>query len=148
MRRIIKLSLAVLLAPTIALLSPQAKAQQATPTFQRTGFAIVGAAKRPNSWGPVTDAQPTGQATRTVEPPARQVSPSFIDLSDGHGSQPPPVVKIVVDPQLDARSRVIFPRAAYDADQEALRMQWIVEHEQRAVANDINRTKPLVYPAR
>jgi hypothetical protein len=77
---------------------------------------------------------------------ARQVSPSLVDLSDGRRREAAPQTRIIVDPQLDARSKVIFPRAAYDADQEALRMQWIVDHEQQATANEINRAKPLLYP--
>jgi hypothetical protein len=46
-------------------------------------------------------------------------------------------------PQLEARSRRIFPWAS----QEQKRQQWMADQEQRAIANDINRTKPQFYPA-
>jgi hypothetical protein len=30
--------------------------------------------------------------------------------------------------------------------QESERQQWMADQEQRAIANEINRTKPLLYP--
>jgi hypothetical protein len=44
-------------------------------------------------------------------------------------------------PKLEARSHRMFPWAS----QESERQQWMADQEQRAIANDINRTKPLFY---
>jgi hypothetical protein len=45
-------------------------------------------------------------------------------------------------PQLEARSLRMFPWAS----QEQQRQQWMADQEQRAIANDINRSKSLLYP--
>jgi hypothetical protein len=44
--------------------------------------------------------------------------------------------------ELEKRSRAIYP----DIGHEAERQQWMAAQKQRAIANDINRTKPLIYP--
>lgn len=44
--------------------------------------------------------------------------------------------------ELEKRSRAIYP----DVGHEAERQQWMAAQKQRAIANDINRTKPLIYP--
>ncbi len=43
---------------------------------------------------------------------------------------------------LEERSRGIFPWIS----QEEQRQRWMAEQEQRAIANEINRTKSLPYP--
>jgi hypothetical protein len=48
--------------------------------------------------------------------------------------------------ELEKRSYEVFPKAAWDVDENSRRVQWIVDQEQRAIANEINRTKPLLYP--
>jgi hypothetical protein len=46
-------------------------------------------------------------------------------------------------PTLEARSRRIFPWVS----QEEERQKWMAMQEQQLIANGINRTKPLSYPA-
>jgi hypothetical protein len=47
------------------------------------------------------------------------------------------------DPELEARADRMFGKGkVYDP----ARIQWMAGQEQRAIENDINRTKPLVYP--
>jgi hypothetical protein len=48
--------------------------------------------------------------------------------------------------KLEKRSYDVFPHAILDADENAKRVLWIVEQEQRAFMNEINRGKPLLYP--
>jgi hypothetical protein len=47
------------------------------------------------------------------------------------------------DPQLIARS---YARFGHGVAENPARQQWMADQEQRAIANDINRTKPLMYP--
>jgi hypothetical protein len=54
--------------------------------------------------------------------------------------------KLTPAQELEQRSYEIFPRSALDADENSKRVQWLVDQEQRAIANEINRTKPLIYP--
>jgi hypothetical protein len=49
------------------------------------------------------------------------------------------------DPQLIARS---YARFGHGAAEEPDRQQWMADQEQRAIANGINRSKPLMYPVR
>jgi hypothetical protein len=153
MNRIINLSLALIFVPAFAC------AQQAAST---TGSEAQRKTRTSTQWPPnphqpsrsEIEAMARAQEQAAIQEQqaaiqaARQVSPSLVDLSDGRRRGAPPEISIIVDPQLDARSKRIFPRAAYDVDQEALRMQWIVDHEQQATVNEINRTKPLQFPAR
>jgi hypothetical protein len=44
-------------------------------------------------------------------------------------------------PQLEARSRKIFPWMS----QEAQRQQWMADQERRAIEIEISRTRPLLY---
>lgn len=169
MSRIVNLSLTFLLVSTefacaqqatpatgseaqrkISKLSELTPLQNVAASQQRTDPAKTSTRWPPNPYQPSRseiEAKARAQEQAAIRA-ARQVSPSLVDLSDGRHREAPPETRIIVDPQLDARSRSIFPRAAYDADQEALRMQWIVDHEQQATANEINRTKPLQFPAR
>jgi hypothetical protein len=181
MGRIITLSLAVLMTPLVVL-SPEAKAQQATQTEAARaaaagpefcprgpcpGFADVVALQR--SISPKAP-KPAGQPKAGPFPP-QPYQPSRSELQaaartqgEGDAYQPPPLktnigktpsslnlsgddnVRVpqpylgAYSPQLEARSSRIFP------DDEAKRQQWMADQEQRAIANDINRTKPLLYP--
>ena len=86
-----------------------------------------------------------------AQPPAPHVAdvtqadqpPQFNKFdSGGHylGAREPD--KTEYGPLLEARSRKIFPLNT----QEAERQQWMADQEQRAIANDINRSKALIYP--
>jgi hypothetical protein len=86
-----------------------------------------------------------------AQPPAPRVAdvtqadqpPQFNKFdSGGHylGAQEPD--KTEYGQLLEARSRKIFPLNT----QEAERQQWMSDQEQRAIANDINRSKALIYP--
>jgi hypothetical protein len=54
--------------------------------------------------------------------------------------------KLIPAQELEKRSYEIFPRAVLDVDENSKRVQWLVDQEQRAIANEINSTKPLIYP--
>jgi hypothetical protein len=80
---------------------------------------------------------------------SQQHSPSLIDLSGGHGfdaskQRPNRDGYVPAGPgyssALEEQSRAIFPH------DEERRLLWMAEQEQQAIANDINRTKPLIYP--
>jgi hypothetical protein len=47
-------------------------------------------------------------------------------------------------PQLEARANAIFGKG--NVGNESARQRWMADHEQQAIANEINRTKPLLYP--
>jgi hypothetical protein len=77
--------------------------------------------------------------------PAQQQRPSGDPwaqrFEDEHG---PPRTKFAnTDDELEYRSRRIFP----DQQNEPARQQWIVAQKQQAIANEINRSKTLLYPA-
>jgi hypothetical protein len=63
-------------------------------------------------------------------------------FEDAHSITPRTKFDPNTDDELEYRSRRIFP----DFQNEPARQQWIVAQKQRAIANDINRTKPLMYP--
>jgi hypothetical protein len=137
----------------------------AGPEFQRTGVATAGPVARPlnhpQSSGPFPP-QPYQSARSELQPAAQTPSrvvhtgqPQVADVAEadqasqpgqfdtrGHslGAQEPDLG--AYSPQLEARSRRIFPSVG----QEAERQQWMADQEQRAIANEINRTKPLLYP--
>jgi len=78
-------------------------------------------------------------------------STSMIDWTDGDGYRPAKAPASKEDYRsegpgynsaLEARSRQIFPWMS----QESQRQQWMADQEQRAIANEINKTKPLLYP--
>jgi hypothetical protein len=96
----------------------------------------------------VQTSPPPSQAVRTGQPQAfdvtevDQVSQPYQFDTNGHylgAQQPDPGA---YSPQLEARSRKIFP----DVGREPERQQWMADQEQRAIANDINRSKALLYP--
>jgi hypothetical protein len=96
----------------------------------------------------VQTSPPHSQAVRTGQPQAfdvtgaDQVSRPYQFDTNGHylGAQQPDAG--AYSPQLEARSRKIFP----DVGRESERQQWMADQEQRAIANDINRSKALLYP--
>lgn len=104
------------------LLAPSARA---TPEEQpsaagRAGHSIV------------TDATQANQRAKT----------GMFD-SNGHYIGPPDQPDPgAYSPQLEIRSRRIFPGVS----QERQRQLWMAEQEQRAIENEINRSKPLRYP--
>jgi hypothetical protein len=54
--------------------------------------------------------------------------------------------KLTAVQKLEQRSYAIFPRAPLDADENAKREQWMAQQEQQAIVNEINRSKPLIFP--
>jgi hypothetical protein len=46
--------------------------------------------------------------------------------------------------QMQARANAMF--GAFNAATQREKQQWLADQEQRAIANDINRSKPLMYP--
>jgi hypothetical protein len=121
MGRIITLFLAVLVTPVIVFLTPQAKAQTSAQPYQSSRSELQAAAQRGDD------------APGAVERHEYQ-SPIYRG-------------KLTPAQALERRSYAIFPRAALDAHENAKREQWMADQEQRAIANDINRTKPQFYPA-
>ena len=167
MGRIITLSAAVLLLPVILFLSPQAKAQDvstaavARPDFQRTGFATVGlsAAARRKLTAQPGASQPRanvplpphayvplkGEGHAYVPLPLQTnigKTPSSLNLSGDDNVRVPQPAPGAYSPQLETRSLRMFPLGS----QEQERQQWMADQEQQAIANEINRTKPLQYP--
>jgi len=179
---IITLSLAVLITPLVVL-SPEAKAQQATQTEAARaatagpefcprgpcpGFADVVALQRsmppkapkpagqpkagpfpPQPYQPSRSelqaaAQSKSEGDAYVSPPLKTnigKTPSSLNLSGSDYASPePPKVDLGYTPQAVERARLMFPG---DTQRQ---YQWLADQEQRAIANEINRTKPLVYP--
>jgi hypothetical protein len=105
---------------------PQAPAGRTAPSQGQTG-GDVGQSRNP------LEGYSMGRSTNP-DPWARQ-------FEDEHGPE-----RTKFDPKTDDeiiyRSHRIFP----DFQNEPARQQWIVAQKQRAIANDINRTKPLMYP--
>jgi len=146
-------------------LQGEALAAAAGPEFQRTGYATMGPSarargfKRPQTSGPFApqpyqssrnelaqSQQPQQQASNQ---PAQRLaaSPSMVDLSGRPPGAPNPYEWLSeghYSAVLEARSRRIFPWAS----QEEERQKWMAMQEQQSIANEINRTKPLIYPAR
>ena len=150
-------------------------AAAAGPEFQRTGFATVGLGaadrrKLDDVNYAVTRQPPTRPAydpgsraafdraarggkplydLRTLTKPAALpqksnfgTTPSTLNFSGSDNvreAQPDPGA---YSAQIEARGLRIFPWAS----QEQERQQWMADQEQRAIANEINRTQPLLYP--
>jgi hypothetical protein len=162
MGRIISLSLAVLMTPMVVL-SPEAKAQQASdglkmpqwagavgpefcPRGPCPGFADVAALHR-------SAPKKAGQAKASGQFPPQPYQPSRSELqpvaqAQQRGSSGG-AVRVDDDatgysPQLKARANAIFGKG--NVGNESARQRWMADQEQRAIANEINRTKPLLYP--
>jgi hypothetical protein len=69
-------------------------------------------------------------------------TPSSLNLSGDDKVRAPQPDPGAYGAQIEARSRQMFPWIS----QEQERQRWMAEQEQQAIANDINNTKPLVYP--
>jgi hypothetical protein len=92
---------------------------------------------------PQAAAQSKGEGDAYVPPRLKTNfgrTPSSLNLSGNDYMQEPIPDKTGYDEKMRARAALIFP------DDEAKRQQWMADQEQRAIANDINRTKPLQYP--
>jgi hypothetical protein len=86
-------------------------------------------------------AQPQSEGDAYQPPPLKTnigKTPSSLNLSGDENVRAPRPDPGAYSPQLEARSLRMFP------DDEAKRQQWMADQEQRA--NEINRTKPLLYP--
>jgi hypothetical protein len=76
------------------------------------------------------------------------LSPSLVDLGGtrprGAGAYVSPYADVPTNysAQLEARSMRIFPLPS----QEPQRQQWMADQEQKGIENEINRSKPLLYP--
>jgi hypothetical protein len=72
--------------------------------------------------------------------------PALAGLHDSHGHYIGPREEEVgaFSPVLEARSRAMFGYGNVNSERQ--RQQWMAEQEQQAIANDINRSKPLIYP--
>jgi hypothetical protein len=87
---------------------------------------------------------PKGEGDAYVPPPLKTnfgKTPSTLNLSGNDYMQDPQPDKTNYGERLEARSWARFPSGP-----ESERQQWMAEQEQRAIANEINRTKPLRYP--
>jgi hypothetical protein len=130
-----------------------AMAAAAGPEFQRTGFMTVGKpvprVSRPHLFPPnkyqSAMMRPSDDSDAYVPPiPKTNVgkTPSSLNLSGDDDIRAPQPDPGAYSPQIEARAWRMFP----SADQNEERERWMAEQEQRAIANDINRTKPLMYP--
>jgi hypothetical protein len=148
---------AVVMTSVVTFFGPQAEAQQANlpgaqaisrqtqdaamaaaagPEFQRTGFATVGKptprVKRPQTSGPFPPQPYQRPAQAQPQPPSDYATPQYQSDPGAYS------------PQLEARSHKIFGWG--NVSTEPQRQQWMADQEQRAIENEINRTKALVYP--
>ena len=145
MGRIVRLSVAVLLAPPIMFLSSEAKAQQVSlPNAPITKLSQMRPLP-PLKAKPQTYVPPKGEGDAYVPPPLKTnlgKTPSSLNLSGDDNVRVPPPDPGAYTRQLEARSLRMFPSGS----QEQERQQWMAAQEQQAIANEINRTKPLLYP--
>jgi hypothetical protein len=172
MVRIITFS-AVLVTSAIVFLTSDAKAQQAD--FRRTQGAAMTTAAGPEfcQRGPchgLADVAKLSRSTSPIAPkpktsgpfppqpyqhsrsqlqaaaPAEQQRPGGDPwaqaFEDAHSTTPRTKFDPNTDDELEYRSRRIFS----DFQNEPARQQWIAVQKQQAIANEINRTKPLIYP--
>jgi hypothetical protein len=162
---VIAVCLVVLTTPMILILSPMAaKAQQPTQQVPPTGITRLdqmrplppGAKPRKTFQEMADEARnkpepqpyviPKGEGDAYVPPRLKTnfgKTPSTHNLSGNDYMQEPPPDPGAYSPQLEARAFRMFPSIS----QEQERQQWMADQEQRAIANEINRTKPLLYPA-
>jgi hypothetical protein len=118
-----------------------------TPPKPSVQAAKVSGPLPPQPYQPSRD-ELNSRAVRTGQPQAADVTEgdqaAYPGHFDAHGhslaARQPDLGEY--SPQLEARSRKIFTTSM----QEAKRQQWMADQEQRAIANDINRSKPLMYP--
>lgn len=112
------------------------------------GFGNIGlsaAARRATQTRPISTTPQQAPDLQVAVIPARS-SPSLVDLSaypPGYKFKPVPQDPGRYSEKLEARSHNMF---GYNREEE--RQKWMAEQEQREIANEINRSKPLIYPAR
>jgi hypothetical protein len=136
MGRIIEFCLSASTTLVLAFIGPQGHAQTAQGEHRRLQDEEMAA---------IVGSSAPGRAQQASQRPA--VSSSMIDLSGRPPGSPNPYQLLnegAYSPALEARSLRIFPWAS----QEEERQKWMAAQEQRLIANEINRTKPLIYPAR
>jgi hypothetical protein len=168
------IALAVLMTSGI-MTSPQTKAQQANLSqqaiFRQTQDAAMATAAGPEfcQQGPcpgfenVAALHRSMMSSKTPKPvdkakasgpfPPQPYQPSRSELQAAAQAQQPRssggAVRVDDDatgysPQLEARANAIFGKG--NVGNESARQRWMADQEQRAIANEINRTKPLLYP--
>jgi hypothetical protein len=173
MGRIITLSLAVLMT-TVIVTSPQTKAEQPNLSqqaiFRQTQDAAMAAAAGPEFCrrGPCPGfadnaalqrsmmsskaPKPAGQAKASGPFPPQPYQPSRSELQAAAPAQQRGSnggVRVDDDatgysPQLEARAHAIFGKG--NVGNESARQRWMADKEQRAIENEINRSKALLYP--
>ena len=112
------------------------QAQSALPPakpFQRVGIARLDQLR-------AQQVAPAGSPPKPYQPPSELKAPQ---------AQQPRAWRVDDDatgysPQLEARANAIFGKG--NIGNEAARQRWMAEQEQRAIENEINRSKALVYP--
>jgi hypothetical protein len=90
-------------------------------------------------------AHPRGEGDAYQPPPLKTnvgKTPSSLNLSGNDNVRAPQPDLGAYSPQLEARAFRMFPSGS----QEQERQQWMADQEKRGIANEINRTKPLLYP--
>jgi hypothetical protein len=93
-------------------------------------------------------ALPASSAVRSGQPQATDVANADQAVhpgqfnANGHYLGPQQLDPGAYSPLLEARSRRMFPGVS----QERERQQWMADQEQRGIANEINRAKPLIFP--
>jgi hypothetical protein len=168
MGRIITLSLAVLMTPVVVFLSPQARAQQGRGIDTLTGLANAGPqGGQPQAPGGavsmLSQMKRLSGANRQLSRVNQSAQPAPLPATPAPGMQArPPVPQAALpaaqehrqsaeppdpgaySPQLEARSLRIFGQG--NVANEPRRQQWMADQEQQAIANEINRSKALLYP--
>lgn len=94
---------------------------------------------------PKPSVTPDGYDETYVQPPLKSnfgKTPSTLNLSGSDNlSYAAPDVG-AYSPEIEARANRMFPSMSQSQERE----QWKADQEKRAIANEINRTKPLMYP--
>jgi hypothetical protein len=119
-------------------------------SLQRTAVSKPAAQPKPALFPPnkyqSAMTQPKDDGDTYVPPPIPKTNvgktPSSLNLSGDDSIRAPQPDPGAYSPQIEARGWRMFP----SADQNEERERWMTEQEQRAIANDINRAKPLLYP--
>jgi hypothetical protein len=132
--------------PVIVLLIGDAKAQQVPlANAPITKLSQLRPLQPFKTKPPQPYVRPKGEGDAYVPPPLKTnigKTPSSLNLSGNDYIRSPQPDPGAYSPQIEARSLRMFTSSS----QEQERQQWMAEQEQRAIANEINRTKPLQYP--
>jgi uncharacterized protein len=149
---------------TVAANAPTPKAHNQAPSeVDSVSPPVIGHASRPTAHDPDTSPNQSGEPGmfdsngHDIRPPergylgpgqrrAQTSSPSLVDLGGmrPRGAYVSPYANVPTNysAQLEARSMRIFPSPS----QEPQRQQWMADQEQKAIENEINRSKPLLFP--